>query len=251
MIFENSIINLFSKSDKVNDSYKDVNGKGLLERYNEIIGSEIDEEILPTFEQLIDEVLIPMTCEGRFIGYLEERNAIELFITNSEFNRRRVINNIHRLYQIRCTKTCTEFLLRLLGFTNINIIESYERFRFDESEKFDSTQRTFDMNCFNCSNFEIHVETTDVVDAEMIRKLNSIIDFNKPVNLELKKLKINDIELISTKIFLFINSIGDLIFYNEVDPELFIFIDGLGNFIIQGPNADRYSINELGFLIYN
>ena len=251
MNLTNSIISYFSYSDRVKDSYKDSNNKGILERFNEIIGSDVDERLLPKIDNLLTNVLIPRTCEGKFIGLLEERLGLNLFLSSDEIIKRKVINNAHRFYQIKGTKYCLETLLRICNFTDIVINEEFNRYRFDIGEGFDSPNRVFDQNCYGCSNLEIVVETTDVVDAETIKKINSIVEFNKPINVKFTKLTVNDLILTNTKIFMFINSMGDLIFYNEFDPELFIFIDGLGNFVIQGPNSERYTISETGDLIYN
>ena len=48
---------------------------------------------------------------------------------------------------------------------------------------------------------------------------------------------------------MFIDENGDLVFYNELDPELELSINEFGELIVSGPNASQYSIIN-GYLIY-
>ena len=63
---------------KENDSYKDVNNEGLLERYLEIFCAEIDTEVSPYIDELLD------ITDAEALSGLTRDNPTELLIHISE-----------------------------------------------------------------------------------------------------------------------------------------------------------------------
>ncbi len=68
-------------------------------------------------------------------------------------------------------------------------------------------------------------------------------------NKYLKKLTIVNY-FIPTENSIILQEDGYLVFYNNYDPEFTLYIDENGDLIADGNKADKYSINEQGYLIF-
>lgn len=63
--------NFFPSYYKENDTYKDENGKGILERFIEVCSEYFDDNITPNIDNLLDQI-DPDTAQGLFLNYIWE-----------------------------------------------------------------------------------------------------------------------------------------------------------------------------------
>lgn len=187
----------YTKQDKVLDPNKDINGKGTAERYNEIIGQDVDQDLLPFIDDAHDNLIVPETMFERYIIDREQSlgNNV-LFLGLSVEMRRRILKHWLRYVSIKGTKRCYEVLFAMLGITGITITELFSTGGFDSSETFDSELRpTFDSGrCAPCSLYSIELIGPPLT-TEIYNAIFSIILFNEPINAVLNTLTYNGINL--------------------------------------------------------
>lgn len=71
MIDLNRLIDLLPYYFKENDTYKNAQGKGILERFLEICGSYLDKQVVGNIESLLDNLDV-LNCPDHYLGYLWE-----------------------------------------------------------------------------------------------------------------------------------------------------------------------------------
>lgn len=250
--FRNTIFNLFGSYDRQVDINKDADGKGTYERYNEVIGKYIDEELLPYIDNLVDNNLLPDVAYDRFIPYLEADYGVTLFLYDSIEWRRRVLRNILKWYDIKGTVRAYKLMIAMLGFdTEITIEEFLKSSSFDSPITFDDPERVFDTaKCNACIYYSIHLAGDLVITPELVKALEAVIKFNEPINALLQGVYYNGEPIVYEIITIYVDANGDLIYNNEYDESLVITLSSTGDMIIGGPNAHRYTLNSNGDLIY-
>lgn len=195
MILKDKIFALFGRNDALNDSYKDGNGKGLLQRFNEMLAGDYDDHVDPLVVGIFENVLNPVSCFERYLPFLEEGHGNrQLFITGGTDVRRKIQNYILRLYQIKGTVFGYKHLFKLMGL-NVTITEFYNNYSFDSAVTFDDAERHWDMFCLPCSQYCLDISridlTTDPLTDEELLAINNIIVFNQPINTKLKCIEFN------------------------------------------------------------
>lgn len=244
------IFSLFGSYEHQADVNKDSQGKGTHERFNEIVGKDIDEELKIKVDRIVEYNLDPYTCLDKFIPYLEHRIGVTLFLGNSIEMRRVVLKHYLKWLTIRSTLKCYHTLFGMLGF-QANITEYFLNYSFDSPVTFDDEGRVFDMQgCNRCYEYSIALTGSVVITPDLIAAIMSIIKWNEPINAVLKSITYNGNPLIQEIIEILIDANGDLVYWNEYDPELILSLDSNGDLIIDGPNASHYSIDAQGNLIY-
>lgn len=106
----------FSDYYKENDSYKDGNGKGLLERLLYIFGVELQEELVPKLEGLINE-LDPETAADEFLSEIAFAVGRPKDILETIPNYRILLTQIISLYKIKGTSKSYKLFFSLLGMS--------------------------------------------------------------------------------------------------------------------------------------
>ena len=251
MNFKTKIFNLFSPYDHTADINKDSEHKGTNQRYNEVIGGYIDEELLKKIDNLVENNLLPDVAYERFIPYLEQRLGVNVIMGNTMEWRRRVLAHILHWYQIRGTIKAYTLMLSMLGFEEIEITEDIHTNSLDSAVTFDDPERVFDMSkCNRCVFYDIKFKGTVQITPELNKAIDSIIKFNEPINARRRTIRYNDKPLITKIISVWIDDNGDLIYSNDYDPELILELSPAGDLIVKGPNAEYYSLDEQGNLIY-
>ena len=243
------IFDLFGHHDKSVDTNKDAQGKGTLERFNELIGDDIDVNILPNAINVIDNTLVPKTALDKFIPYLEFVLGQPVNIGADLPTRRKILGFILRFYQIKGTTKSYSLLLGMLGFAVV-ITEHFSKFGFDSPTTFDSDERTFDSACPTCSDYSVALTSGQTITPELLDAIFNVLEFNEPINAKLREITHNGTFLVQEIISIFVDGNGDLIYNNQFDPTLILTIDQNGDLIISGDNASKYSINDDGDLIY-
>lgn len=251
MNFKTKIFNLFSPYDHTADINKNSEHKGTNQRYNEVVGGYIDEELLKKIDNLVENNLLPDVAYERFIPYLEQRLGVSVIMGNTMEWRRRVLSHILHWYQIRGTIKAYKLMLSMLGFEEIEITEDIHTNSLDSAVTFDDPERVFDMSkCNRCVFYDIKFKGTVQITPELNKAIDSIIKFNEPINARRRTIRYNDKPLITKIISVWIDDNGDLIYSNDYDPELILELSPAGDLIVKGPNAEYYSLDEQGNLVY-
>lgn len=197
MIFKDKIFEFFGHW-KLYDSNKDVQGKGTMERFNEVVGEDIDDELLPYLDYLILRNIVPETADESRLANLERNVNLDLYFGSSLTARRRVRKHIHFFNQIRGTVRAYHLMFKLIGF-DIEITEEWMEYSFDSPVTFDDPIRRFDMGCGGCSAYRIDilgdywddVNEVTTITQEQLDAFRSIIIYNQPINATLDGLFID------------------------------------------------------------
>ena len=240
------IFSLFTPWDKRIDVNKDSEGKGTMERYNEILGMQADEDIIPFIDNMIDNTLVPDTMLDKFIPYLESMVGLDPLIDDLTI-RRQVLKNILRIYKVKGTKKSYEIVFKLLGFDSIEIIEQDISFGFDSPLTLDDVNRVFDDgSCYTCGFYTINLTGTAAFTEDLSKAIRNAIKLVEPINARLLEITYNGI--VTNIISIFVDERGDLI-YTAVN-DIRLLLDARGDLIISGSSASKYSIDANGNMIY-
>lgn len=188
---------------KVKDTYKDNNDRGLLERYLEIFGVEIDDEIKPQIDNYLS-IINPFETDAKFLTTLGYTLGSPPDLLNDDAKYAKLLAYIISIYKIKGTAKSYESLFALLGFlVTISELPPSEPTLLDDSNILDEDNteaETFDTGCPPCSEYEIIVSTLlttgggcppptfGVVDNTILPTFIKIIEFNQPINAHLKGL---------------------------------------------------------------
>lgn len=188
----------YSLFDKRSDPNKDVDGKGTLERYNEIIAEDYDDNIKPFIANAHDNLVVPKTMLDQYIPSkeLDYGNNL-LFLSVDNEMRKRILAYWHRYVAIKGTRKGYEVLLCMLGIT-ATITELFYQGGFDSPTTFDSdTRPTFDSGkCSPCSSYELEL-TGSVLTVDIYKAIFSIVEWNEPINAQLLSLEYNGLDLLN------------------------------------------------------
>lgn len=117
---------------KENDTYKNGNGEGILERFLYALGLEFEEVAVDKINNLVNE-LDPVTASEEMLAYLGYLvgNPTDI-MEDTETYRQRIIQAIE-LYKYRGTRRGYKILFNILGYSvNINVIEP-ETYTYDNN----------------------------------------------------------------------------------------------------------------------
>jgi len=189
------IFDFFTAEDKRNDPYKDENNKGIIERFNEVIAEDIDDNIISLVNNLIPNIHNPKECFNRYVPLLEQMMGFDydknlIYFYKSLEWRRRLLQGALNRYAIKGTKRGYSVLFSMLGMET-NIIEYYQSTTFDTGT-FDNPTKVFDNSSTNKTGYGVYltggINFTDEVEAAVI----NIIEFNEPINAELIEVTYNE-----------------------------------------------------------
>lgn len=190
MNWSTRLFELFGSYDKLIDSYKDVNGQGIEERFQNTIGQSIEDELMGLINDFLPNTRDPQTLLVTLLPYAElllgyDTKNRTLQLGTSVAWRRRVLAHMVRYYHIKGTKRCYELLFALMGLT-VTITEYWNANTFDSFAPditFDTDDRpVLDIGkCTPCSRYEIEVIGTPAWN-QISAGFLSIILFNEPIN---------------------------------------------------------------------
>ncbi len=205
MLFKDKIFSLLGPNEKRTDSNKNSSGKGTLERYMSAFGDDIDTNIVPLIENLVQNTTDIELMFTRFLDVQEEtRGVLPLSFSRGssdeeerikdEWMRRRLLLHIEKILAVRGTKKGFQLLFRLIDstITVITINEAFSENFYDESEFDDGLK--FDVSiCSECPVYSIVIVsdgTTEPTDY-IIKCAKSIIAFNQPIDVKLGTITYN------------------------------------------------------------
>lgn len=248
-LLKEKIFGYFGPDIKIRDSYKDANGKGILERYNEVMGLEYDTYYGIYLDNLIDDTMVPQTVLEKFIPYLEQVFGGLQFSGTTIATRRRILKFALRLYETKGTKKSYDLIYRLLGFDSVTLIEHEADYTFDSPTTLDDFFRRFDSKCPNCSQYTIKVYGTIDLTSDLHKMIFRAAQLCQPINADIRYVFYNDTLLISEDLpSIFVDSAGDEQYDNVASPDTDFTIDSAGDLFVNMPG---YSIDVNGDINFN
>lgn len=185
---------------KINDTYKDINGEGLLERYLRIFGLEIDNNIKPKIDNYLDNI-DPFTIDPQYLTTLGYTLGSPPDLTGNPNDYAKLIAYIISIYKIKGTLKAFQLLFALLGY-NVTITEypPSQQVYFDDGSLLD-TGLTFDSGCPCCSDYSISVNSLlnpgggpcsspnffNITPA-LLPLFTQIVEFNAPIDAHLRSI---------------------------------------------------------------
>lgn len=179
-----------------NDTYKDSEDKGLLERYLSVFGYELDFELIPQLECYL-EIIDASICKPEYLDHISDVLGNPPDIFQDETIYRNLLRYILSVYKIKGTLKAYELFFSILGFT-IELEEIppiQEESNYDQDGLYDqgTEESIYDQDrCEPCSLYKITFfpkdpNNTDLT-FELLSKLNDVIVFNEPINAKLDNL---------------------------------------------------------------
>jgi hypothetical protein len=188
---------------KKNDSLKDSNGKGTLERYLSLFGAELDDEVInyadgyiagTALDANIKSIIDASECDPKYLYNIAYAlgNPPDLFKDPVKY--RNILIHILSYYKIKGTKKGYQVFFALLGY-NATIIEYPPvSIRYDSGYKYDDG-KIYDRGCAYCSDYEIVLSplqancedpsTQSLLDPSIFPLLEQVVEFNEPINANL------------------------------------------------------------------
>ena len=189
----------------INDSDKDSQGKGLLQRYLETYGEELDDNMLPFIDNFVN-IIDPRGQASIGYKYLNHLaytlgSPPDLFMGDPAQDAKyaKLLNHIVSIYKIKGTARSFELFFALLGYS-ISVIEYPQNplVRFDDIYNFDNGY-FMDSGCEPCSEFSILSQailnngscgntTNPVLDPSIYPVMIEALKFLQPINTILKSI---------------------------------------------------------------
>lgn len=116
MNLTNFIWDQFPPHFEDNDTLQDAQGKGIFQRFLSVFGLELEEELVPKLEGLINEK-DPNTSSDKFLSELAYSLGRPTDVLQNVDMYRTLLTQIISIYKIKGTKKSYELLFALLGLT--------------------------------------------------------------------------------------------------------------------------------------
>lgn len=184
--FETYFFELLPYYFKKNDSYKDENDEGLLERYLKIFGLELDQEVTPWIENLLDIVDIKYTDDK----YLPLLSGILGFIPSFGLSTyRKILAYAIAIYKCKGTILSYKILFNILGY-QVTVIEQVPKRKtlYDSGFIYDEIiPEQYDTECQRCSYYFLILWPNDnpptfEITPEITALVKQVTNFLEPIN---------------------------------------------------------------------
>jgi hypothetical protein len=252
------INNLFQKwftpYHKANDSYKNANDEGLVERYVQTFGNDIDQNIIPLLDNFLENNINPKGIIDNLLPYREQELGVNLVYDNTIAKRRQILQYWLRLVQIKATKRGYEACLRLMTFENL-IIETVDVITF-----FDNPIPA--PGCNACYEYDVIVTATrNIINLAIVDAFFNITDWNEPINCHLRNFVYNDTLVPKNLVFFYYKGVDDENLYVDIKrnptflAEFDTNLDNEGKLLLEGDNQDYYEFDSVhyfneGFMMF-
>lgn len=193
MNFKNFLFNTLPTYFLKADTNKNLAGEGTLQRYLQVLGDELDEDLVPLLENYLDIIDIT-TAPTKYINYISDVLGNPPDIFQDETLYRKLLHFIVNVYKIKGTARAYELYFSILGF-NVTITELPEniaRFYDDPTVFYDLIGVEYDDGCSPCSEYDLTFTSVagslSPVDQTTLDKLKEIVYFVEPINAKLRNL---------------------------------------------------------------
>jgi len=185
------IFKFFGVYAKRQDTYKDVNGKGVKERYQESLGWEYDDDVSDLIDNLLNNIIVPATMKSNIIPLAEYNLGGIVVPLNNDNLRRKILRFAQRLYDIKGTLRGYIVLFNMIGITSV-IIDLLSGTGTLDSGPLDDPNRTLDSNngC-GCIKYNLVLSGSISINDDVISAIYKIVDFNNPINAEVVQITYN------------------------------------------------------------
>lgn len=169
---------------KQNDSYKDKYNKGILERYMNLFGDELDMYVVPYIE-CVTEINNPKIAEEKFLDHIADSwgSPSDLFLSTDRY--RNLLKTILSVYKSKGTTNHVKNIFNLFGYdlviTKLPVNRDY--YYYDSDNLYDSGGTYDELECLPCWRYSATIEENDIhdtlspdaTDPETLEKLKSIL----------------------------------------------------------------------------
>lgn len=234
------------------DSYKDIGGKGFVERYLEIFGDELDLEYVTKIENLVKQK-DPKLADATMLDLLASANGDLPNLSKDTAHYRNIISFISAIWRIKGTIKSYQSGFYMLELYNTVITEEVpvEVMYDDDAIEYDEEPEwEYDTDCPTCSGYSISTEGGGPLTISLYRKMLAVVTLLQPINAILRSITYNGVLIETIFIGVEVDGDGNLVYDNAADPELILSLSPTGDLIIDGPNASRYFLNDDGDLIF-
>jgi len=244
------IFDLFGRRDWVKDIFKNAEGKGLHQRFQELLADDLDDNEIALINNLVENTQNPKICFHKFIPYHEQQFGFPVISSNIEIRRKFMLLK-KELNRVKTTKLGYLYMFRILGFADCVIDEIEPVYGFDSPGTFDDPVRVFDQKCKGCSKYIVNLFGTLPITAELVQSILEVIKYNEPIFADLQSITYNGDPLLSgVAITMFVDVNGDLVYTNPYDSSFSAYINSDGDLIIESDFASFYSLEDDGDLIF-
>lgn len=188
---KDKIFGFFGVNAKLHDTHKDVNKKGITERYNESLGEDYDDNVRLLVDNFQDNVANPVTCYEKFIQHLEYNVGQPLVLIDTPTRRRKMIQLSNTLAMIKGTLLSHQVLFGILGITAVTITLIEIETGFDSGFTFDDDNRVFDGSRIYCPHYTITLVGSPPQTDSLNEKILEIAFHLKPIDSEILAITYN------------------------------------------------------------
>lgn len=182
-----------------NDSNKDSNNQGLLERYLSNFGIELDDELVDYIHNFMD-ILDIKTTPDKFLPALAVLVGSPPDLDGTAATQRKLLEYIVSIYKIKGTECSYNLLFNMLGLgASITQLPNEVQIRYDTNNIFDDPSGLikYDLSCEPCTFYTINywdvndsplVPIVHPVSPNIIAHLTDIICLIQPIDCKLQNL---------------------------------------------------------------
>ena len=242
-LLKDIIYGFFGHRDKRNDTFKNANGKGIQQRFVELIAEDYDSEIHPKIRDIIANTIDPFTVLDQFIPLLEQMVGEPVKLNDTLATRRKMLTFALRFYSIKGTRRSYDLLFRILGYDTITITEHFENTGFDNPTlTLDDPGRVFDQGCPPCTEYSIDLGGGITLTDEIIETIFRIIEFVEPIDTRLRQVTVNGTPIVFGAVSVSIVN-GRLLVDNSQSPgTIFSLVNG--RLFVDGDNKQNYFVSN-------
>jgi hypothetical protein len=198
---KDKIFGFFGVNSKVKDTFKDVNGKGINERYQECLGEGYDDELQQFIDNFEDNVINVRTFLPRFLELFEYQVGNPIIVIDSVARRRKMIEMSNNIYLIKGTRLSHDVLYAMIGLTVDDIVNVERESGFDSSYTLDDPARVFDSGAFCCRHYTLELSGSIAITVEIYALIFKIALYLKPIDAELDGITYNGSPITLDRIF--------------------------------------------------
>lgn len=184
MEFKDWFFRQFPEHHQISDTYVDVKGEGLLQRYLRGFGMELDENFLPYIINFTDIIDLEK-CDDKFLPLIGTILGNPPSIDGTHGTYRKILLYAIAIYKVKGTPQAYDIFSNLLGITT-HIVEAIplKKITYDDDSEptydMEPTAQEYDSECEYCSDYQIAYE--GVVAQETLDSFTKVICFLQPIN---------------------------------------------------------------------
>lgn len=197
-VFETGLFDKFLPAYfHTNDSYKDMYGQGIVERFLAAMGQELDEQVYPKIGEVL-ELYDAINTPEKFIAHLSEMlgSLPSTFYYDDYY--RLFLKHVADINRLKGTAAGYELLFKCLGVTCEVVEIEPDSKLYDDGLLYDDGE-IYDQNCNVCSEYQLVFtdplgncpELGSIPGSDDYLILEQLIKYNEPINAVLTQITYN------------------------------------------------------------